>query len=425
MTTHDDSTLSGPLPRWAVRRRAAAMALVVLATAVATVMLLAVWAHSFLLDTDRFVTVLTPVLKDPRVTLSVGDLVAKQTVSVTHAERHLDEVLPARIRFISAPLVRQLEELIADNVTASLRSEKGLRTWEAILRFTHRQVIAVLTDDSRLLRIHGDEVRLDLIPLIVTAVRKLDQLLPSIVSGSPPLLSLTAGHTLEEQRDALAAALGRPLDPDFGQVTLFRNAQLSTAQRALRLFDILVYVLVGLTGALVAAALLVSPHRRRITLLHLGVGVVVAMVLSRIAVSQTEAAMLDSAAAASTAAPIIDASVTAVFASLHELVLWMLAGGVAVALAAYLLGQPAWLAHSSTRLVAWTSLAKHRVAASRGPAADWVRRYRDALRVGGGAVFAALALLFASCLTGAIVILVAAALFEWAVTWLARSRDTP
>jgi uncharacterized BrkB/YihY/UPF0761 family membrane protein len=407
-------------------RRITALTLVILAAIVSIIMMVSVWAHDFLLNTDTFVTTVAPVLKDPQVTQSMGELVAQRTIELTDAEQRLEDVLPERLKFVAAPIVGQVEQQLAKGTTKLLRSDKGYAAWEKILTFTHKSVVAVLQDESKYLNIHGDQIRLDLLPLVVAAVNRLNELLPDVIAQRAPLPEFTADQTPEEQRAALAEALGKPVSEDFAQVTVFEGEQVQTAQKALKLFNLLVYALIALTVILVIAAIIVSPRRLR-TLIHLGIAAVIAVIITRIAVNQVQGAILDTASGTN-AQPVIKASVTAVFGSLQSLIIWGLVAGAVVGVLAYLATKPRWLMRLGAHLVvwakalgAWGKSAGGQAAEHRDPALDWTRAHKDGLLIGITVLAVVLLLFFTSSLGGAIAIIVVAALLGGGVYWVGRT----
>jgi len=407
-------------------RRIWAMALVVLAAIISVVMMVSVWAHDFLLDTDKFVATVTPVLKDPQVTRSMGELVAERAVELTDLETRLKNVLPARLDFIAAPIAGRAEGLLAKGTTRLLRSEKGYKAWETILRFSHRSIVALLTDRSKFLKIYDDEVRLDLLPLVVAAVARLESLLPDVIATRAPLPEFSADQSPEQQRAELAEALGMPVRDDFAQITLFEGDQVKTAQQALRLFDLLAYGLIALTAILVIAAILVSPRRLH-TLMHIGVAAALAVVVTRVAINQTQDTVLASAAQTE-ALPVIRAGVSSVFGSLQDLIVWGLVAGAVVGVIAYIATGPRWLWLLGRRLAQWTKAAGRRGKAAgaqaaqyRDPVFEWVRTHRDPLIVGVAVVVAALLLFLASSLGAAVAIIAIGGALAGGVYWIGRT----
>jgi hypothetical protein len=82
-----------------------------------------------------------------------------------------------------------------------------------------------------------------------------------------------------DTRRRLAAALGRPLPDDFGQVVLLQSKQLAQVQRAVQAFDALVIVLPIVVLGAAGAALLLSP-KRWLTGIGLSAGTALALLLA-------------------------------------------------------------------------------------------------------------------------------------------------
>jgi hypothetical protein len=179
-------------------------------------------------------------------------------------------------------------------------------------------------------------------PFVSLGVTGLVDILPSSVAGRLNLPRIDSSASPDRQRAQLAAALGRPLPPGFGRVALLRGASLARAQRALRLFDLLTWVLVGATAALVCLALAISPRRRR-TLVYLGVGVAALSLIARLTIGRLDGPIVSGFDAGSLA-PALKAGVATFIGSLATFTLWPLIAGVAVAAIAFLAAAPAWLA---------------------------------------------------------------------------------
>lgn len=399
-------------------RSLAALVLVTLASIAIVLVIVVGWSRGTLLDTDNFMRTMRPILKDPQVTRNIGRIVAQKTVEATDLQSRLSAVLPDRTRFLAAPVAAKLQELLAAGTTRFLNSEAGQRTWDAMLRLSHKHLIAILRGDSTYIKIHGEQLRLDLVPLVVAAVGHLRDLLPGVIETRLPPPRVDPNAPLDRQRQQLAAALGKPASTDFGSITLFESAQVRTAQRALRLFDTLYIVLIVLAVVLVIAALAVSPRRVR-TLIHLGVGALVAAVVARFAVVQLSQALVG-AAEHTQALPLVLVGVDTLFAGLLGILTWLLVGGVLLVVLAYLgptTVSMRLLSSVSERL----SSVGHAASVHSGPVFAWVGRHREPLRIGGLVVGALLLFVFARSLGAAVAIIVVCALYEASVTWLSAS----
>jgi hypothetical protein len=351
------------------------------------------WSHGLLMNTDNFVGVVGPILKEPRVTRNVGTYVADKTIAVTDAERRIRDVLPEEIKFLAAPLTAQLHDQVSKEMVKLLRSRRVYDLWIKLNTFTHKQAIAMLRGETKVMRIEGDKIILDLVPLVAIGIQELDKIIPGVLGEKLDLPKIDVQATPDEQRAQLSAALGTTLPPTFGQVTLVQSAEVKRAQTAVKLFDIMTWVLLAVTVMLAAVAVAVSPRRLR-TLIQLGLGAVVVVVLVMVVIAQLKGWLAGSIKVKGLV-PVINDTVGAIFGSLKDALYWLLATGAAIAVVAYLAGRPRWVLRS----LDWVSRAVRAGAGeagrARGPASIWVHGHLTGLQV-AGLVFAIVILFFVS-----------------------------
>jgi hypothetical protein len=227
--------------------------------------------------------------------------------------------------------------------------------------------------------------------------------------------------TVEEQRQELADYLGQPVDEDFGQIVLFEDERVEVVQQAVKLFDVLVWALLGIAIAVVIAALLISPRRLR-TLLQLGVGAVIVVVVARVAIDQLQAAIV--ANATGDGGVIVRSVLETVFGSLQDAIIWLLVGGIIIAVLAYVASTPKWLVGAWHGTAAWGRTAWH--AAVEQTTKDdsrtvvWIRGHIDVLRIAIGAVAVAILLFGSPGWAWALVIVIVAVALIGGLTWLGR-----
>lgn len=346
--------------------------LVVFAVLFSIVTVLAAWSHSFLLNTDRYVKTIAPILKDDDVTRAVGTIVAKETVKAADLEQSLARVDKATGGAVATPSVDKIRADLARSTTELLRTEEAYDAWEWTLRSSHQQVVSLLRNRSGTIEVEGDDVIVDLSPFMIAGVKKVDTIVPGAIPGADKLPAVSSRLPIEAQRQKLAAVLGQRASDRFGTVTLFKAEDIEPFQQAVRWFDIMVWVLVGISAALAVAALLVSPRRGR-TLIHLGIGVVIVVIASIIGIDQLRSMALDHATG--DAGPIVVAAVDNVVGSLRSTVVWLLIAGVIVAFGTYLATRPRWF-----RPAAATDADATGPARTVGPTIVWLRKYSDAIR---------------------------------------------
>jgi hypothetical protein len=392
------------------------MVLVVLASLAVLAAVIAYWAHETVFDTDAFMDTVGPTLEDPAFYSTMSGYVTDQTLEaldidtrVTDALDRLDtylseaiveaidpdpQVLELLSRFdrpsltaLAPSISAALETRVADRIDSFVTSDEFRTAVVELVRRGHEAGVALVRGDLAELpnvTIEDGEVRLSLIPLITATLQRIfdeireflpDVTLPDIVSDRAT-----------EARQQLAEALRAELPEDFGQLTVMSEEDLNTAQEAASRFDRLVWLIAILAVVLIAAAIAVAPNRRR-AVIHVALGVVIAVILGVAAVRRLEAAIIDriqNPDGAATATSLM----RDVVGDLRRLVWVIVVVAVVVAVAAYLAGRPPWLER----------LREQRAApgtAAGSGASDldrWIAPKYDGLRIAGIAL--AVAILF-------------------------------
>jgi hypothetical protein len=390
--------------------------LVVLACLGVLVSGVAFWAHYTVLDTDGYLDVVGPVAQNPRSVRALSEYIAAEAMVAADLQARTAEALPPRGVFLAAPIAEAVEAFIEDQTFALLSTPQAYEWWLDINRVSHTQIVALLRGETSLAYIQGDDVKLNILPLMSQVLVRLDDRLPGALPTrfDPP--RITAEMPPDEARRQLSSWLGRPLPPDSGQVTLITSEALGPAQTAVRWFDRLVIIVPVVTLVLVAAAIWLSRRRRR-TIIELGVGVAVALVVLHVVIARlTEVllARLQTETAVGVARDIVNASL----GPLTTIVMWLVIAGVVVAAAAWLAGR--------RDVKDAVVMSSRRVASTRGdivraspPIVKWSSRHVDALRVAGLAVALVLLLLFATSWILLLLLLLLAVAFQLALSWIA------
>jgi hypothetical protein len=298
---------------------------VVLSIVATTASTLAIWTRQTVYDTDRFLSVVEPALRDPAfydglsaivtdASLEALDLDARIRTVLDDLDAYLADGLlealdpdPSRLERLQgidrptlgvlAPAISQpLEDRVARVVDDLVTSEEFQTRLPELVRRTHTAGVALVRDDLAALPnvyLEGDEVRVDLLPIVAEALRPvvadLQGLLPDITL--PPVVADATEQERAQLRDRLAAALDTELPEDLGQVTVMRRSALEEVQAVARSVDRLVWVLTVLAVALVVAAIVRSPDWRR-TVIQLTLGVAGGLAATLLLVRQVEGAIL-------------------------------------------------------------------------------------------------------------------------------------
>jgi hypothetical protein len=376
-----------------------------------------IWAHYTVLNTDGYIKVVGPVAKDPAAIKELSTYIAGQVVTATDLEARTKSVLPAQAGFLAGPITMQVNQFVADATDKILSTPQAYKIWIEVNRVAHQSIVDLLRGKGKYAYIQGDTVKLNALPLISQVLVWVNGKLPGALSSriNPPVIP--PGTPADQAIQQVSAWLGRPLPADFGQIQLLQSSSLKTAQTAVRVFDALVIVLPIVTLLLIAAAIWLSRHRR-LTAIELGIGVVVALVLTHVIINQLTKALIAQVKAGNTK-EVVTNVVKAAFGPLTTITIWLIVLGAILAFVAWLVGR-----RDVTSAVVSTGrkLATRAVDDSDPHVSrffTWVTTHASWLRIGGLVVGLILLLTLASSWWVFILLVVLIVLYEGAVSWIA------
>jgi hypothetical protein len=220
----------------------------------------AVFTRTFVFDTDTFADALAPEQPDEDVIAGVADTLSDQIVTATAVQDRVQELTPRDNALVAATVADAVEDIVDDTVRTAMQSDRFRDLWrEAVIR-AHDRFVALVEGD------HRQPVQLDL----RQAVARVDQSLEE--RG----IDLIDDATIEE----------------VGDVVALRRSQIDEVRETVNLARRLVIALPIVALALIAAAMALTPDRRRM-LARAGVGIVVAMVVTAVALRIIRTAITD------------------------------------------------------------------------------------------------------------------------------------
>jgi hypothetical protein len=378
--------------------------LVVLAVLGVLVTSVTLWAHGFLLNTDKWVETVAPIAKDPQVTHDLSVYLAQQGVDAIDVQQRAESALPSQFDPLAAPIGTAIEgwlqTFLQKNLEEFLNSETAYNLWVGVNRVAHEQVVNALRNEPGALDINNGEARLNLLPLLSKALIQVQQRAPQLLPN--PIPEISPETPPAEANAQLSQALGVQLPADLGQVTLLKSQDLETAQRAVRIFDAIVVLLVILTIALIVASVWLSLKRRR-TLIELGIGVALALIIARVVIDRLEANVVDGLKSGG-GGGVAAATVEAALGNLTSFTLAFLIAGIIVAVGAFLVGKPQWFTKAGEGIATLRETTAE-PASPQGRVLLFMVRYADWLRL-AGIVVALLILLIATPSWGWIIAIV-------------------
>lgn len=389
--------------------------------------LVGVWAERTALDTGRWVSTVGPLPQNTQVNAAVAQYLTAETFAVLHVEQRVAEALPPKASFLAGPLTGQVRDYLRKSVNKVLGTPQFQAIWERVNRTAHAQTVAVLENRSDVVRVQGNRVVLNLLPVVNEVLRALERRIPTIFGRDISLPALKSGQIPEGLKSRVESALGVSLPANFARITFYEGQQLGAVQDTLRLFKRVVVALVVGSLILLALALLVSTGRRR-TVLQLGVWVALAVVVMGVLIRMAVDQVLQDVPSG-TYRNGVESGLDVVVASLRDRGNLLLLLGIVVAVAAYLAGPGRgaqvvrrWTVRGGRALAHQTARG---VAATRAHGPGFAARNLDALRVAGVVIAAVLAFLVVSSWTAFLVLVALLAAYEGIVTLAARSASAP
>ena len=321
------------------RRRILSGVALVLACLSILVTTVTVWTHQVALNTDRFTALIDDVTSDPAVTDPISARISTQVVDALDVQARLEALLPDALKPLAGTLTVAIQERIDDRLRVALQKPQVHEALVGGLSFTHEQVVRLLRGQTDAIAVVDGYVTLDVFPVVGTALNELQAM--GIIPADVQLPDLTAPEAPDVLAQRLETTLGVTLPPDFGTIQLMPADRLVLAQTVVKAFDLIVILLVVLSLILVVLTLWLARDRRRM-LIYLGIGTIVAFLISRLAVRSAENVIVGGIADAGMAGA-TRAMLDATLDDLRGLTMIILIVTAIVAIAAYLWGRPSWV----------------------------------------------------------------------------------
>jgi hypothetical protein len=385
-----------------------------------------VWAKRTLLNTDRYVATVAPLAENPAIQEYIARTVTTEVFQALDVEGRLETVLQQRadrLAFLAGPITNAVQGFVQGKVQDLVASPAFATFWTEANRFTHARVLAVLESEGDTLSVQGNQVVLNLLPLVNQGLQAVAGVAGQLIGRTVTLPEITPDEVPTEAITKIESALGVDLPDRFGTITVYDGDELGSVQRAVDLFQKGVVALALLFLVFGVAAVLLSSRRRR-TLLQLMTGLVLILVLERrFAIAEADHVVGLARPENQGAARAVVDSVLSSLLTYTSRLLWVV---VIVVVIALLSGPYGW----AVRLRGWVvDLWRAGIGAARGAelpqAPAWVAGHRDALMLGIVAL-AVIVLLLADLTVGwFLVIALVTAGLELLVFRLATASETP
>ncbi len=208
-----------------------------------------------LLNTDRWVSVVGPLASNPNVQSSVAQTTAAMTLNALDVQGRTQS-LPRPLQRVAAPVESTVSTFVDQQTQQIVQSPQFAQVWVNANRAIHQALVQVLRGGS---------------PPSDGAVK--------ISDGQVEVNLLMLAPALRDRLQGAPSAVLAQLSPDFGYVTIAQESTLATLQRAVQGLDAVTALLLVAAPVLVVVTLVVSPNRRS-TLMWLGIGVALGLVIA-------------------------------------------------------------------------------------------------------------------------------------------------
>jgi len=245
MSAESASTQSSALPRW---RLITSRVLVVLASLLALLAVVAGYVRYQALDTPTVENTAGQLIADPQIRTQVAALLVDQLYSNVDVAAVLRQRLPPQQQGLAGPIAGALREL-TDRASVRLLARPRIQAlWVQAVAQAHSELVRLLNDRGDALKTSNGNVVLNLRPLVIQLGNQV----------------------------AIVGKLADRLPPGGASIKIMSSDQLRTAQRGTHLLDVLGQFLAFIALGVAALAVWLARGRRRTTLRSLAIGIIIA-----------------------------------------------------------------------------------------------------------------------------------------------------
>lgn len=291
-----------------------ARALVVLASAVLVVAIMATWIRAQIIDTNGWTQTSVRLLENEKVRELVANDLSERLLTVVNVQNLAADKLPPALAPLAPALATAAAQVVPQAINRALEVPAVQALWGHANRLAHARVTELLNGGGRNLSTAGGEVTLNLEAL-------LDRL---------------------GKRLGVGSEIGAKLPPAQRRIVLLRSKQLRTAQDVVKGLRDLSFVLPALVVLMYIGALALAVGSRRRVLLDIGVGIIVASLLTLLLRRWVESYVINTLVLNESVRPAMREVLSIATAGWRSRALWLLITGVLFIFAGWLAGPMRW-----------------------------------------------------------------------------------
>jgi hypothetical protein len=258
--------------------------LVVLSCVLVVLSTIAVGVQQLLLNTDRWTAMVGPLATNPTVQSSVADTTSMLALNALDVRGRVAS-LPGPVQSVAGPIEAAIAGFVDNQALRLMQSPQFPALWTDLNRTVHPALVQLLrgqTPPGGVVSVDDGAVQINTAVLVSALLERVAQVAPDVLSGQLPAALANSATPPSQLQQRIADAVGRQLPADFGRVTVIQASGLATAQRAVQVLDTTTWALLVAALVSIVITLLVSTDRG-LTVLRLGAGVALGMVLGGIA----------------------------------------------------------------------------------------------------------------------------------------------
>ena len=234
-------------------RRTWVVVILVFATLLGFLSILARWADQQALDTDQWVDTSTELLENDNVRNTLANYLVDELYANVDVSAELQARLPPELQALAGPAAAGLRDASYAVARRALESPRIQTLWEEANRRAHQRFIQIVKDEgTENVSTTGGDVTIDLRGLLIQVAQQVG----------------LSGNRIQS------------LPPDSGQLVVMSSDELSAIQTAADLLDKGALAITILALLLFALAVFLASGRRRETLRGVAIGFIVAGLLA-------------------------------------------------------------------------------------------------------------------------------------------------
>ena len=219
--------------------RVLATILIVFGTILTPLTIVALFVHTELTDTNRYVQTVTPLSANPAVQSFVADDISNRLIAKINEKQYIASLLPSQAQPLVGPIRSAFEGFVHSTTLKLVQSDQFQKFWEQANRLAHTQFQYVLTGkNTGAVKVTNGSVSIDMTALVNLVVERLQAAGINVF-----------GHT--------------PISIATNQIPIFQSKDLQKINGAMNLLSKLAFLLPFLVLACFGAAILLSRNRRR------------------------------------------------------------------------------------------------------------------------------------------------------------------